>query len=106
MNVQSMPKPKHKHRVPRAQGNPIPTINDICRYCGSPYSSTHEIYEGFGRRQVSIRNKMQIKVCDFTHRIIHMNKSLDKALKRRFQREFERGRSREEFIKLMGRNYL
>ena len=37
---------------------------------------------------------------------IHFNKELDLEVKRDFQREYEKTHTREEFMSLIGRNYL
>jgi hypothetical protein len=101
------PKPKHKKQR-RAVNNPLPTIDDICRYDGRPYAQTHEVYEGNGRRQLSIKYKMQVKVCDECHRDIQLHplQWRDLELKQEFQRKFEQEHSREEFRKLFGKSYL
>lgn len=102
------PKPKHKRRAPRARNNPKPTANDICIYCGKPYAQTHEVYEGNGRRQLSIRYGMQVKVCDMCHKdiMLHPLTGRDLALKKEFQAKFERTGSRDEFRRLFGKSYL
>ena len=104
--VQPIPKPKTKKK--RARKNPRPTADDICRYCGRPYAQTHEVFEGNGRRQISIKYGMQVKLCYLCHRDIqtHPLQGRDLALKKEFQAKFEETYSREEFIKNFGRNYL
>jgi hypothetical protein len=97
------PPKKKKHK---AKNNPAPTDQSLCRYTKRPYASTHEIYYGRGKRQLSIKYGMQIKVCEEIHRMIHKNKSLDKALKRKFQRIFEETHTRDEFLHIFGRSYL
>jgi len=37
---------------------------------------------------------------------VHCNDDLNKMLKKECQREYERGNTREEFIKLIGKSYL
>ena len=103
-----VPKPNYKKQG-RAKRNPLPTAEDYCRYCGTPYASTHEVYEGTGRRQISIKYKMQVKLCPICHEDIqtHPLQGRDLELKQEFQRKFEADRhSRDEFIKLFIFNYL
>jgi hypothetical protein len=101
-----IPKPKHKRK--RALNNPKPTFDDICRYCGARYAQTHEVYEGNGRRQLSIRYGMQVKVCDRCHKDImsHPLTGRDLELKKEFQAKFELTGTREEFRRLFGKSYL
>jgi len=102
------PKPKPRKQS-RARNNPKPTIDDICRYDGTPYAQTHEVYEGNGRRQISIKYHMQVKVCDECHKDIQLHplQGKDLELKQEFQRKFEaEGHSRDEFRKLFIFSYL
>lgn len=102
------PIPKPKLKKHKAKNNPKPTIDDICRYCGTPYASTHEIYEGTGRRQQSIKYGMQVKLCMKCHKDIqeHPLKCRDIELKQEYQRKFEEEFSRELFVKVFGKSYL
>jgi hypothetical protein len=106
--INPVPKPKKgKHK--RAKNNPMPTAEDYCYYCGAPYASTHEVYEGSGRRQVSIKYKMQVKLCIICHKDVqeHPLQGRDLELKQEFQRKFEaEGHSRELFRKLFITSYL
>ena len=96
-------KPKLKKH--RAKNNPKPTIKDRCVLCDKPYAQLHEIY--FGKnRQVSIEYGLQVRVCDVHHRLIHKDTMMDACFKRDCQKEFEKTHTREEFMRLIGRNYL
>jgi hypothetical protein len=102
------PKPKY-HKQQKAKNNPMPTAEDICRWHQTPYAQTHEVYEGNGRRQLSIKYKMQVKVCDACHRDIQLHplQGRDLELKQEFQRKFEAaGNSRKFFRKLFSVSYL
>jgi 5-methylcytosine-specific restriction endonuclease McrA len=101
-------KPRRKRRVTKAKRNKVPTINDTCLYCGTPYASTHEVFEGTGRRQLSIKYELQVKLCMKCHKDIqeHPLQGRDLELKKEFQTNFEETHSREDFVKLFGRNYL
>lgn len=104
--IPKFPKPKSKKKRPL--NNPVPTINDRCRYCGTPYAQTHEVFGGSGRRQISIKYKMQVKLCYMCHLEVTLNPKGKKAteLKIEFQKKFEETHSREEFIRLFGKSYL
>jgi hypothetical protein len=105
------PKPKHKKQR-RAVNNPLPTIDDICEVCGKPYAHNHEIFFGRGKRQLSIKYKLQKRLCYEHHEKPygdnpHYNKAIDDEYKREGQRKFEAIHgSREDFIRLFGKNYL
>lgn len=100
------PKPHFKKK--HAQNNPVPTINDRCRYDGTPYAQTHEVYGGSGRRQLSIQYGMQVKLCDRCHKEVTYNPKGHKsvALKQEFQIKFEENHTRDEFRKIFGKSYL
>jgi hypothetical protein len=100
-------KPKLKKH--RAVNNPVPTIHDQCAVCGLPYAHLHEIFYGTANRQISIANKFQVRLCMDHHtgqHGVHSNIVFDLSLKRQAQEEFEKTHTREEFLKLIGRNYL
>jgi hypothetical protein len=79
MMVQTFPKPKIKKH--HAKNNPKPTSDDICENCGAPYAQTHEVFEGTGRRQLSIKYGMQVKLCNVCHAAVHNCPELDLELK-------------------------
>lgn len=71
----------------------------------------HHIFEGTGRRKISEENGFIIPLTNSEHNMsnyaIHFNKALDLKIKRECQKRYEEiGHTREEFIKLVGRNYL
>jgi hypothetical protein len=106
MLVQTLAKPKIRKHHPK--NNPAPTYESKCEICGKPYAETHEIF--FGQyRQLSIKHGLQTLLCPEHHRGKygpHNNRSRDLELKQKGQQWFERFYSREEFIKVFGRNYL
>lgn len=104
-----LPKPKKKRK--RAKNNPKPTANDICQYpgCGRPFAQLHEVFFGSGRRQLSIKYGLQVRLCAEHHLGVlgpHQNREYDLQLKREAQAKFERIHSRVEFVRIFGRNYL
>jgi hypothetical protein len=106
MLVQTFPKPKmKKHKL---QYNHIPSVNDICRYTGQAYAETHEVFFGRGKRQLSIKYGLQVKVASDIHQDIHRYPmtGLDLELKKEFQGIFESKYGHEKFMELFGRDYL
>lgn len=105
--LNAVPKPKHKGRS-RAKNNPLPTIDDICKYHQTPYAETHEVFYGRGKRQLSIKYKMQEKLCDKCHDEVHdnPNQGKDLELKQEFQLKFQEQYSYEKFMSIFERNYL
>lgn len=82
----------------------------VCYKCKTPLGlHLHHIYEGANRR-ISDRNGFTIYLCGKHHNLsndgIHFNKEYDLCVKRECQRRYEESHSREEFMKLIGRNYL
>jgi hypothetical protein len=110
MTVYAVPKPKH-HKQQKAKNNPMPTAEDICAYpgCGRGYAHNHEIFFGSGKRQLSIKYKMQKRLCQEHHEGPegpHHNKAYNDQLKKEYQAIFEAEYSRELFEKVFGKNYL
>lgn len=70
----------------------------------------HHIYEGWGNRQVSEDNGFWVWLLPEYHNMsnkgVHFNKDFDLALKQSCQRKYEETHTREEFMALIGRNYL
>lgn len=74
-----------------------------CEYCGK-YSNRldpHEVYGGSNRKR-SIKNKFVALLC----RNCHDDNKVIEELKKKYQREYEKEHTREEFIKLIGKSYL
>ncbi len=70
----------------------------------------HHIFFGVANRKISDKYGLEVDLCPHHHRTgataVHQCKESDLELKRYAQREFEKLNSREDFIKLFGRNYL
>ena len=78
---------------------------------GKPAECIHHVYGGNGRRQISEREGFIVPLTHAEHNMgryaVHFNKELDLTLKRFCQQAYEnQGHTREEFIRLIGRNYL
>ena len=84
-----------------------------CKICGTTLNiPRHRIFGG-SNRQISERYKeygFVVYLCAKHHNAssegVHYNKALDLKLKQEAQKQWERTRTREEFIQLIGRNYL
>lgn len=74
-----------------------------CDYCHKYFKhlDPHEVYGGSNRKR-SIKNGFIKLLC----RKCHSNEKILLQLKIDVQKEFEKTHSREEFIKLIGKNYL
>ena len=86
-------------------------LEKYCWFCGAINGlHEHHIYFGTGNRSVSEKYGFKVYLCGMHHNLseygVHFDKSLDLRLKRTCQRVFEKTHSREEFVKIIGKNYL
>lgn len=74
-----------------------------CDYCGRYFNKLdpHEVYGGSNRTR-SIKNKFVALLC----RNCHDDNKVIKELKIKYQKEYEKEHTREEFIKLVGKSYI
>ena len=74
-----------------------------CDYCNRVFKhlDPHEVYGGSNRKR-SIKNKFVAMLC----RNCHDDEKVKKELKKKYQEEYEKTHTREEFIKLIGKSYL
>lgn len=82
-----------------------------CFICGNPDTERHHVFFGSKNRQISEKHGFVVDLCYIHHRGTYgvhgkYGHQLDLQLKQHCQREFEKTHTREEFIKLIGRNYL
>ena len=82
-----------------------------CYVCGAINGlHDHHIYSGTGKRSISEKYGFKVYLCGRHHNLsefgVHFDKSLDLRLKRACQKEYEKTHSREEFIKIIGENYI
>ena len=70
----------------------------------------HHIYSGNGYRKISDQNGFWVWLRQDWHNGsdygVHFNKQLDLKLKRICQAKYEETHTRDEFMQLIGRNYL
>lgn len=83
-----------------------------CFICSCPFGlHEHHIYFGTSRRKISEQNGFKVWLCPLHHEGtygIHGKNGhdLDIYLKQVCQKKYEETHSREEFINLIGKNYL
>lgn len=70
----------------------------------------HHIYFGVKNREISDKNGFTCYLCHEHHEGIFgvhgkYGKEADLFLKKECQKQFEKSKSREEFVRLIGRNY-
>lgn len=92
-----------------------PIITDNMNECILPYCKRcdiewHHVFFGTGNHKLSDKYGMIVPLCVEHHRGItgvHRNRAVDLKVKEMGQRAFEeKVGSREEFMKIFGRNYL
>lgn len=83
----------------------ILTDKKTCFICGKSPCDTHEIWGGCNR-QVSMKNGFCVPLCRECHEYITNNSYLSFKLKEICQKKFEETHTHEEFMKLIGKNYL
>lgn len=68
-------------------------IDEGCYLCGAPFTVTHHIYPGYGRRDVSDREGCTIRLCPIHHNMsragIHFDRQLDKQIRMDCQKRWE-----------------
>lgn len=82
-----------------------------CYFCGTTNNlHLHHIFFGWANRKVSDENGFVVWLCAKHHNMssfsVHHDKELDLQLKRDCQAQYEREHTREEFVSLIGKNYL
>lgn len=80
-----------------------------CYNCGGRIGiEVHHIYAGTANRRISDANGFWVYLCARCHRGDNgaQYSSLGYKLKQECQKEFEKNHTRQEFMKLIGRNYL
>lgn len=82
-----------------------------CFICGRVCKcEKHHVFFGTANRKISDEYGLVVDLCPSHHRTgfsaVHRNKDMNRALQEYAQACFEMAYSREEFIKLFGRNYI
>ena len=81
-----------------------------CFKCGAICDlHEHHIYGG-PNRKISEKNGFKVRLCGHHHNLsdagVHFDKVFDLELKQLCQTEYEKTNTRQNFINLIGRNYL
>lgn len=89
----------------------IVQLDKRCYKSGTTYGlELHHIFFGTANRKLSDKYGLTVWLTPFWHRDgkngVHFNKRFDLELKQVGQRIFEQNHTREEFVKIFGRNYL
>mgnify|MGYP006939861589 CR=1 FL=1 len=83
---------------------------DKCFFYGRPAECIHEVYFGTANRRISIENGFCVGLCHQEHNLssksVHRDRYMDLMLKKIYQREYEKTHTRQDFINLIGKNYL
>lgn len=76
-----------------------------CYECSKAKKHMHEIYKG-SNRQVSIRNGFCIPFCEECHERSENDIDFLRKFQKECQKKFEEEHTHEEFMQLVGRNFL
>lgn len=82
-----------------------------CFFCRATSNlECHHIYFGTANRKISEKHGFKVWLCNRHHTSgedsVHRSRVMDLVLKKVCQYVYERDHTREEFMKLIGRNYL
>jgi len=86
--------------------------NHACYICGTTFNlHLHHIYAGVANRKLSDEDGCVVYLCAYHHTGgagVHFNKKIDLTLKARCEEAWleEYGKTKEDFIRRYGRNYL
>lgn len=75
-----------------------------------PNIQKHHVFFGHGLRRISEENGFIVYLCPEHHTIgpkaVHRNQAVNRFVQAAVQREYEKTHTREEFMALIGRNYI
>ena len=82
-----------------------------CYICGSTFNvEKHHIFFGNPLRKISDKHGFFVWLCSYHHRDskegVHGNRETDLMLKRKCQSVYEEKHSRQDWLKIIKRNYL
>lgn len=82
-----------------------------CYLCGrTQWLEEHHIFGGYADRKISDKNGFVVPLCHWCHneppKGVHHCRGTALKLKRECQAKYEETHTREEFMRLIGRNYL
>jgi hypothetical protein len=81
---------------------------EYCYVCQNPYTEVHHIYYGAKNRKRADELGYTVHLCRIHHEEVHRhpNHGLDLLLKKLGQQEWEKTKTRKQFIETFGMNYL
>ena len=86
---------------------------DCCYFCGTSQNlHTHHVFFGLKNKSISDKYGFIVRLCLYHHngggngKCVHQCREMDLELKRLCQEKFEETHTRDEFMALIGRNYL
>ncbi len=90
--------------------NTILMCEKKCYICGTRANlHKHHVFNGYANRSLSEKFGLWVWLCAEHHNMsnnsVHMNKEMDLNLKRESQEIFEKTHTREEFMRIFGKNY-
>lgn len=111
------PKAGRKKRRKSHPPSLIPWPKGICFLCVKLHgdyteknTEEHHVFFGEGLRDKSEQNGFKCNLCREHHRegdeAVHNNQEIREYLCRIFQAEYEKTHTREDFMKIIGKNYL
>ena len=84
----------------------LETESGLCYLCGLHTDTVrHEVFFGTANRKLSKQYGLWLNLCPCCHRRVHADRELDLELKMYAQVRFEKRHSRDEFMRIIGRNY-
>ena len=113
--------PKRRNKKPRKRHSPsiIQPKDGGCYLCeklhedyGAKKLEEHHVFFGHGQREISEAWGLKVYLCRKHHvhaggpEAVHRNHDICLIVQQDAQRAFERTHSRQEFMDLIGRNYL
>ena len=85
----------------------LATRDGECYICNRlTETARHEIYFGTAKRKNSKKHGLWVNLCPDCHNNVHRERITDLWLKEMGQRKYELAHTRDDFVKLFGRNYL
>ena len=112
------PKPEDRKKRIRHQKSILQEKDGTCYLCAKlmgdykihAYLEEHHVIPGAAGRRISEENGLKVYLCLPHHRgtaaAVHSNHENMLLIQRDAQRAFERSRSREDWMRIAGKNYL
>lgn len=112
-----LPKPQRKKKRKRHKPSIIGSEKGQCYLCKllnndtrKKYTEEHHVLYGSGQRAISEAEGLKVDLCIYHHRegpeAVHNNSEIRNLLCRIFQEAYERNHTREEWMRISGKNYL